>query len=190
MTDILSYHNGIEDRKAVFTALYEKCFHAVAQYIARRGGVLEEAEDVFQDALLVYYEKTRQGSLNLQRGEKEYIFGIARYLWAKRYRENMRHTSLDELVAAYEGGKLEPQWAELPEQRVAGQQVIRILQRAGQRCMQLLTAFYYEKLDMDNVASRFGFSGKRSATVQKFKCLQKVKQLVKEKSLQYEDFME
>ncbi|MEC3881758.1 RNA polymerase sigma factor [Parapedobacter sp. 10938] len=179
-----------ETRKAVFTALYEASFPAVARYIAQRGGTLEEAEDVFQDTLLVYYEKARGGLLHLERGEKEYIFGVSRYLWAKRYRENMRYTSLDEMVAAYDRRDSEPGWAELPEPQIAHSRMIRVLQTAGQKCMQLLSAFYYEKLDMDDLATRFGFSGKRSATVQKFKCLQKVKQLVKEKSLQYEDFVE
>lgn len=179
-----------ETRKAVFTALYEASFPAIARHIAQRGGTIVEAEDVFQDALLVYYEKARDGSLRLAQGEKAYIFGVARYLWAKRYRENMRHTSLDNLVAAYERRELDPEWRELPEQRIANDRIIRLLQAAGQKCMQLLTAFYYDKLDMDDLATRFGFSGRRSATVQKFKCLQKVKQLTKEKSLQYGDFVE
>jgi hypothetical protein len=56
--------------------------------------------------------------------------------------------------------------------------------------MQLLSAFYYEKLDMETLAEQFGFSGPRSATVQKFKCLEKVKETVKEKSLRYEDIIE
>lgn len=178
-----------ETRKATFVALYEAIFPAVARYIAQRGGMLEEAEDVFQDALLVYYEKARGGVLRLERGEKEYVFGVARYLWAQRYRENIRHTSLDEMVAAYEQRELDPRWTELPEQQIAHGRIIRVLEAAGQKCMQLLSAFYYEKLDMDGLADRFGFSSKRSATVQKFKCLQKVKQVVKEKSLQYEDFV-
>lgn len=179
-----------ETYQNVFATLYEASFPVVARYVARRGGTLEEAEDVFQDALLIYYEKTRDGSFHAERGEKEYIFGVARYLWVKRYRENERHTSLDELVAAYEQQTHEPQWETLPSPRVAHHRIARVLHAAGQKCMQLLTAFYYDKMDMDSLADRFGFSGKRSATVQKFKCLQKVKQLVKEKSLQYEDFLE
>src|SRR3546814_19041981 len=79
-----------ETRKAVFTALYEAGFPAVARHIAKRGGALEEAEDVFQGALLVYYEKSRDGLLHLERGGEAYIFGFARYLWAKRYREKDR----------------------------------------------------------------------------------------------------
>ncbi len=179
-----------EIRKAVFTALYEAVFPAVARYIAQRGGALEEAEDVFQDALLAYYEKASGGRLHLERSEKEYIFGVARYLWAKRYRENRQYMSFDAREATDRWRESGSQWMELPEPQLAHHRIIRILQTAGQKCMQLLTAFYYEKLDMEDLAKRYGFSGKRSATVQKFKCLQKVKQLVKEKSLQYEDFME
>ena len=178
-----------ETHEHLFAALYEASFPAVARYIARRGGTLAEAEDVFQDALLVYYEKSRDGAFHVERGEKEYIFGVARYLWAKRYRENERHVPLDEMVAAYERRALDPRWEGAGEPQVAHHRIVRVLQAAGQQCMQLLTAFYYDKLDMDGLADRFGFSGKRSATVQKFKCLQKVKKLVKEKSLQYEDFM-
>jgi len=72
---------------------------------------------------------------------------------------------------------------------LSDKRILRLLQAAGRKCMEVLTAFYYEKLDMQELAHRFGFSGTRSATVQKFKCLQKVKQVVKEKSLQYEDFV-
>ena len=178
-----------ETHVTIFAALYEASFPVVARYIALRGGTLAEAEDVFQDTLLIYYEKTRDGSFHVERGEKEYIFGVARYLWAKRYRENERHTPLDEMVAAYERQTPEPQWKEWEEPQIAHHRIVRVLQAAGQKCMRLLTAFYYEKLDMDSLAERFGFSGRRSATAQKFKCLQKVKKLVKEESLQYEDFL-
>ncbi len=179
-----------EIHKMDFVELYEASFPEVARYIARRGGTLEEAEDVFQDALVVYYEKTRDNAFHVDRNERAYIFGVARHLWTKRYRENGRQTSLDEMVAAYEGRELGPRWENLAEPQIAYRRIARVLRTAGQKCMQLLTAFYYDNMDMDGLADRFGFSGKRSATVQKFKCLQKVKQLVKEKSLQYEDFLE
>lgn len=45
--------------------------------------------------------------------------------------------------------------------------------------MQLLIAFYYDGLSMQDMARRFGFSGTRSATVQKHKCLEKVRAEVK-----------
>ncbi|MBK1441550.1 sigma-70 family RNA polymerase sigma factor [Parapedobacter sp. ISTM3] len=172
------------------TALYKRVFPLVARYVAKRDGTLEEAKDVFHEALLVYYEKMRDGQLTLRQGQEAYIFGIVRHLWTKRYQENQRYASLDQLMAGFGDDDVNTDWADgvSADETVSSKRVLRLLQAAGRRCMDMLTAFYYEKLDMEELAHRFGFSSTRSATVQKFKCLQKVKQVVKEKSLHYEDF--
>ena len=181
----------VSDREALFVDLYQRVFPVVANYVAKMGGVLDEAKDVFHDALLVFYEKSMSKPPDLRHGEKAYIFGIARHLWIKRYNEYRRHSPLVQLMAEFDDD-VGIGWADDAPQGDAGSannRIMRVLQTAGEKCVQLLTAFYYEKLDMPEVARRFGFSGARSATAQKFKCLQKVKQVVKEKSLQYEDFV-
>lgn len=68
--------------------------------------------------------------------------------------------------------------------------VLRYLETAGQKCMDMLKAFYYDKLSVKDIATLFGYSGERSATVQKYKCLEKVRDTVKQKALTYEDFLE
>lgn len=180
-------------RRPDFMALYQRVYPAVARHVAKRGGTLEEAKDIFHDALLVYYEKVFLGVTVLQHNDAAYIFGIARYLWARRYAQNLRHVSLDQLMAGFEASDTDNDWPDNPSKEVTaaiGNRILHVLRATGQQCMDLLTAFYYEKLDMQALADRFGYSGTRSATVQKFKCLQKVKEVVKRKSLQYEDFVE
>ncbi|HEX3385741.1 MAG TPA: sigma-70 family RNA polymerase sigma factor, partial [Mucilaginibacter sp.] len=68
--------------------------------------------------------------------------------------------------------------------------ILSFLQTAGKKCMDLLRSFYYEELPLADIAETFGFSGARSATVQKYKCLEKVRETVKEKALTYEDFVD
>lgn len=180
------------DSRPDFMELYQRMFPVVARHVAKWGGTMEEAKDIFHDALLVYYEKTLIGVTVMQRNEAGYIFGVARHLWTKRYVQNQRQASLDQLMAGFEASDTGMDWPDDAQEEIAattGKRIMRILQGAGQKCMELLTAFYYEKLDMQTLANRFGYSGTRSATVQKFKCLQKVKEVVKEKSLQYEDFV-
>ncbi len=156
--------------------LYVKAFPAVARYVAKMGGSLEEAKDIFHDALVIYMEKQ-----DVADNQTSYLLGIARNLWTKRFNEitrlyNGNTTLLRDDTVAYE--------------EAVPPRLMKLLKTTGQKCMELLSAFYYEKLDMEKLAQRFGFSGSRSATVQKFKCLEKVKETVKQKSLQYEDFME
>jgi hypothetical protein len=56
--------------------------------------------------------------------------------------------------------------------------------------MDLLRSFYYDHLPLADAAILFGFSGVRSATAQKYKCLEKVRETVKQNALAYEDFVE
>jgi DNA-directed RNA polymerase specialized sigma24 family protein len=175
----------IEDRvtalESLFIHLYKRAFPLVAKYVARQGGSFEEAKDVFQDALVIYYERTQTGNMVLHHSEQAYIMGIVRHLWSKRYKDNAQQVQLDETMAGIATG---------PAQQTATAKLLTLLQTSGQKCMELLRAFYYDKLPMDKLASRFGFSGVRSATVQKYKCLEKVRDTIKEKSLSYEDFLD
>ncbi|WP_205511377.1 RNA polymerase sigma factor [Longitalea arenae] len=168
------------ERRALFMQLYQQAFPLVAKYVRNRGGSFDEARDLFQDALLIYYEKITTSDLTLSYSERSYILGIAKHLWAKKHTEH--HIALDGSMAGLaieEAGDLK-----------AGDRLLDLLQSSGKKCMELLRAFYYDKLSMSKIANRFGFSSERSATVQKYKCLEKVRDLVKEKSLTYEDFLE
>ncbi|MBB6502604.1 RNA polymerase sigma factor [Pedobacter cryoconitis] len=170
------------DREALLMSLYQDAFPLVASHVKKMGGSFDEAKDIFQDALIIYYEKVQHTGKTLQCTEKAYLFGIAKFLWNKRYKVTSKQFSLDlnndldAVDSVYE--------------EISLSRLIHLLQTAGQKCMQLLSAFYYERLNMESLAERFGFSGPRSATVQKFKCLEKIKETVKEKSLNYEDIME
>jgi len=175
------------DREVWLTALYKKAFPLVVSHVCRMGGSFDDARDLFQDALVIYYEKSTQQELTLKHSDKAYLFGIARYLWNKRYKESLKQLSIDQLNADFDE---EIGLIDVAEQEISSSRLFKLLQTAGQKCMELLSAFYYEKLSMEKVSERFGFSGSRSATVQKFKCLEKIKETVKEKSLSYEDILE
>lgn len=175
------------DREVWLTALYKKAFPLVAGHVCRMGGSFDDAKDIFQDALVIYYEKSTQQELTLKYSDKAYLFGIARYLWNKKYKESIKQLSIEQLNADFDE---EAGLIDAVEKEISSTRLFKLLETAGQKCMQLLSAFYYEKLNMEKVAERFGFSGPRSATVQKFKCLEKIKETVKEKSLRYEDILE
>ena len=168
------------EREALFLELYQKAFPLVAKYVAQHGGSFEEAKDIFQDALVIWYERSQSGQLQLQHSEQAYIAGIARHLWSKRYKDNTQHTPLPDHLAGM--AMEEPA-------HTSTEKLLALLQSSGQKCMELLRAFYYDKLPLSKIAGRFGFSGVRSATVQKYKCLEKVRDTINKKSLTYEDFL-
>jgi DNA-directed RNA polymerase specialized sigma24 family protein len=174
--------NAAAERAVLFTRLYRQAFPVVAKYVSKTGGSFEDAKDVFQDALVIYYEKQAAGAVDIRLSERAYILGIAKHLWYRKSKTGLPQTGLgdmDETIAA----------EEMPPSSSATR-LMELLHTSGQKCMELLRAFYYDRLPLHKIASAFGFSGVRSATVQKYKCLEKVRNTIKEKSLSYEDFLE
>ncbi|MCB0583518.1 MAG: hypothetical protein KDD10_29835, partial [Phaeodactylibacter sp.] len=53
-------------REAAFEQLYSSCFPKVARLVKALGGEYEDARDIFQDALVVLYEKAVEGQLEIQ----------------------------------------------------------------------------------------------------------------------------
>ncbi len=169
---------AVQEKETLLATVYQSVFPPLCTYIRRKGGSLEEAKDVFHDALLIYYEKDLASVAIAD--QSAYVFGIAKHIWNKKHKEKQRYTSLDSLSV------------ETPahSKDVASPKLLLFLKQTGNKCMELLQAFYYENQNAEKIAGRFGFSGVRSATVQKFKCLEKVRDLVKTNAQQYEDFLE
>lgn len=182
MTHTMEIEDVTAERKVFFMQLYQQAFPLVAKYVHAMGGSFDEAKDVFQDALVIYYEKLATTGVTLQYSERSYILGIAKHCWAKKNKLNNRYTSLPDSL---QGIAMESNAGQS-----SAEKLLQLLHTSGQKCMELLRAFYYDKLPMHKLAARFGFSSERSATVQKYKCLEKVRDIVKDKSLTYEDFLE
>ena len=67
--------------------------------------------------------------------------------------------------------------------------LLHLLSTAGRKCMDLLQAFYYRKGGVKQLSQQLGYRSERSATVQKYKCMEKVRDTVKRASLSYADFL-
>jgi hypothetical protein len=117
----------------------------------------------------------------LHTNEQAYLVGIAKHLWAKKFRENVQYSPLDEQKSDL---------MDEEETHPSPAKILHYLETAGQKCLEILKAFYYDNLHVDKIAELFGYSGTRSATVQKYKCIEKVRETIKQKSLDYADFVE
>src|SRR5690606_30800660 len=132
----------------------------------------------FQEAFALMYEQLEQG-FQIE-SPVRYLTGIAKNLW---YQEIRTRTAEAPLPAARDTE------TEVPK-KLDDTRLLALLERAGKRCMDLLEAFYFRKDGLHTIASVFGFSSGHSASVQKYKCIEKLRNELKTKSLTYEDFFE
>lgn len=168
-----------QSREGQIMNWYEEVFPAVCNYIQKRGGDLEEARELFQEAIILYYEKMVTTSFQAEISDQAYLMGIVKNLWLKYHHKEKRKVGLENM-----------EFKTTNESKPLAQKLLLFLQESGEKCMDLLQTYYYEKLSMKEIAKKFGYKSERSATVQKFKCLEKVRENVKQKSLGYEDFID
>ena len=150
--------------------LYREAFPHFARMVRTLGGTPEEAKDCFHDALLIYLERERAGKLKLHSSPTAYLLGTGKICWLQKRSRG----SFSPLPEGFDSSE-----APEPDLEEREQSLLASLERTGRKCLQLLKSFYYDHLSMDDIAARFGFNGRRSATVQKYKCLEKVRENLK-----------
>lgn len=167
-------------REQFFMELYEEAFPQVAKFVAHRGGSFQDAKDTFHDALIIFYEKLVSEKLVVHVSPKFYLVGIAKHVWLKKFKDDHNKVGLDAMEKTIQ----------IPEDyfEVSENKLTSLLELTGRKCLELLRAFYYDNLPLQKIKDAFGFSNVHSASVQKFKCIEKMRTTIQEKSMGYEDF--
>lgn len=161
--------------KTVVEAIYRDNFPMVQAFILNNSGDSDEARDIFQEAMIVLYEKAISGNFELNCLLKTYIYSVCRRLWLKRLQQLQRYGSLvehvDETVAVDED-------LEAHEKHNADFTLMEnAMSKIGEPCKSLLDAYYIQKKNMQEIAADFGYTNADNAKTQKYKCLVRLKKL-------------
>ena len=143
--------------------------------ILNNNGSIDDARDIFQEAMLVLYEKAKSGNFELSCQIRTYIYSVSRRLWLKRLQQMNRFPA--------EAGSMEdsvPVEEDLEQQEQKNLEFV-VMEKAmmglGEPCRSLLEAFYLQKKNMAEIAGNFGYTNADNAKTQKYKCLSRLKKL-------------
>ena len=76
---------GLQARQnAAYAQLYAQCYPAIERHVCRHSGTAAEAQDVFQETLLVLLARLGRPGFALTASLNTYVFAIATRLWLKR----------------------------------------------------------------------------------------------------------
>ena len=157
--------------------LYRLHLPMVLHYVQQNSGTDDEAKDVYQEGIMVFYEKVRDGSLELSCQIKTYLYAVCRRLWLKRLTEKTRFGGrLDDHEPFLEtGAEADLLEAETRDQRFATMSAA--LEQLGEPCRSLLEGFYLLDKSMQQLTTEFGYTNADNAKNQKYKCLVRLKKL-------------
>ncbi|MGJ8591339.1 MAG: RNA polymerase sigma factor [Aquaticitalea sp.] len=161
------FKNG--QREKAFTKLYQ-LFPKIEKLILSKGGNKQDASDVFQEALIVLYRKLQSSDFVLTSSLYTYLYSVSRYIWSDTQKQNSKipQNKLDDFeeeVSKNVQNENKYQFAE------------RAFSELGERCQQLLLMFYHKKMSFNAIAKVMQFKSEKIAKNQKYKCLQKAKDI-------------
>lgn len=167
MTDqeIIEYLRASRYQKAL-NGLYH-VLPSVKKYIAANSGSVDDAKDIFQDALVVLYKKAQNSAFVLSVPLKTFLQAIVKNLWLQELRRRNKMPLTAEPsdlvdVAPEEGKNFDLATA-----------AFNLL---GEKCRQLLILFYFKKKSFREIALALSFGDEKTAKNQKYRCIQKAKE--------------
>ncbi|HWB91804.1 MAG TPA: sigma-70 family RNA polymerase sigma factor [Puia sp.] len=164
------------DRKAIET-IYRQHYNMVQSLILSNSGYPDDARDIFQEAMIVLYEKVRSGSFELNSQLKTYLYSVCRRLWLKRLSQAQKIPVSPEVENLEQTVPVEEE-LERHEQRSRDFQLMETsLGSLGEPCKSLLVAYYFGNKSMVEIAGDFGYTNADNAKNQKYKCLMRLKKI-------------
>jgi RNA polymerase sigma factor (sigma-70 family) len=162
------------DRKAV-EGIYRDHFNTIQTLIINNNGSADDAKDVFQESMIVLFEKVRSGNFELQCQLRTFLYSVARRIWLKRLQQQNRYTSpgdnMEPIVAVDED------LASHEERNAEFELMEKAINHLGEPCKSLLEAYYLQKKTMQTIAASFGYTNAENAKNQKYKCLLRLKKI-------------
>ena len=70
--------------EAALAYLYKQHYPMVLHFVQNNNGTDDEAKDIYQEAIIIFYEKIKEGTLELNCQIKTYLYSVCRRLWLKR----------------------------------------------------------------------------------------------------------
>lgn len=163
-----------EDKNAI-EQLYKTHYNMVQTMVIANAGSKDDAADLFQETVIVLFEKVKKGDFELTSQLKTFIYSVARRLWLKKLQQQQRFTKqaddLEDIIPVEDEveqhEKLQNDFT-LMEASMA---------KVGEPCKSLLEAYYLQKKHMNEIAQEFGYTNADNAKTQKYKCLVRLKKL-------------
>lgn len=156
------------DEKAL-EYLYKKYYKMMTKIVLSNSGTEDEAKDIYQEALVVFWQKATSGKLVLTSKMSTYIYSVCLNLWRKELDRKSRLANEEKDSAVYRD-----------DDKVERARIINeCIQQLGDTCRKVLTYYYFDGLSMQDIADKLGFANTNTAKTKKYKCKMKLDELVK-----------
>jgi RNA polymerase sigma factor (sigma-70 family) len=161
----------------IINFIYKEFFPLIKFLVTENGGADEDAEDIFQDGIIILYNKISLNQLVLSSSFKTYMYSICRNLWLQKL--NKRKAIYDKLSDVEEFIDLPKDM--LQEASIEEAEMHRIIQihflSLPEDCQKILKLFI-KNIPLREIAGIMGFKTENYAKTRKYLCKEDLKKRI------------
>ena len=165
----------LNNSESVLKQLYLAYFPMVLQLIINNNGTADDAKDIYQEAIIILYNKIKAGDFELSSKLKTFLYSVCRRLWLKRLSQMSRYGG--DIRDFQEYSEVDDEVEKQNELDIQFSKMEGALQLLGEPCKTIVEDFYIHGRSMQEICERFGYTNADNAKTQKYKCLQRLKKL-------------
>ena len=157
---------------AAMRGLYKAHFPAVRQYVLQNSGTVSDAQDVFQEAVIILWMNAKQGRLSTgtENGPGGFLFRVAKNKWLDVVRSAAhKHMKVVHNDQVLEHRSDAPDDIEERITRLRG-----VYEKLDDKCRTILDQYYYERKDLATIAAGMGVEEDSIRTI-KYRCMMKLR---------------
>ncbi len=179
MTDEKKIEELRRGNHSVFKHFY-KHYPMVEHMVLNNSGTKEDAKDIFQNALIVFYKKALEPNFKLKAKISTYLFSVSKRLWMRKLRKEKPHSTVSitndhDLKLLHESHiKLVSKAPPTP----LHEYILKKLDELGEPCKSIIVMHEYQKFKMHVIAEKLGYANEHTTRQQKYKCLLKLRKMI------------
>jgi len=172
VTEIITDLKG--ENNNAFGMLYKEYFVMVNRFVINNNGRTDDAEDIFQDTMLVLIHKLREDDFELTASIKTYIMAISKNLWLKKLRTAYRETEFTDI---HDNQFYEEINIAIEQEKSYKDKVQNYLNKITTHCQQLINDIFFKEKSIEQIQKDFNYSSKHNAQNQKHKCFEQIRKV-------------
>jgi RNA polymerase sigma factor (sigma-70 family) len=162
------------DSKSI-RVIYDTCFPFVRKFVLQNSGKVEDAEDIFQKALLQIAVRYKKEPFEIKTTFDAYLYSVCKNLWRRELNKSKNRVTNEGVVELVNEEK--DQAMAIIEQK-RQELFTEKLQQLSENCKKILTLFF-AKVPYAEIAEEYNYSTETVVRQRVFKCKKKLIDLIK-----------
>jgi RNA polymerase sigma factor (sigma-70 family) len=176
-SEILNSIKSGEHNKAL-SYLYETTLKKVRQYIMKNKGSKDDANDIFQDSVIIFFNQVRSNKFDEKYDIDAFIFSVSRNLWIDKIRRDSKMINY-EFPDQFQNETDNINYLDDLISKEKSSAMHTVFNKLDEKCKKILSYVIYDKLSMKQICEKMGYSSEDVAKTNHYRCKQALTKIVK-----------